>query len=229
MYSSLDSLFSNYDSIVLLDTETSGLDFRRDEIIELAAVKLLPGGEPGGEMDDFIKLSPGRRLAPKIIQLTGITDDILRSQGVEKGEACERFVSLLDSEKPLLVAYNAQFDMNFLFWFLHREGRAGILKKVTMLDALTVYRDRREYPHKISDAIIAYGLEDKVVNSHRAIDDAKALVEVLAAMAGECADLEKYINLFGYNPKYGVSGSRIASVTYKAQPYYNPVKLYELS
>jgi len=227
MHKHLEILFSEYDSIVFLDTETSGLDYKSDEIIELAAVKMLPGCVQGDEMDDFIKLSPGRRLDAKITQLTGITDEMLLTQGVEKSEACERFVGMLDTARPLLIAYNAQFDMNFLYWFLHRHGRSEILKKITMLDALTIYKDRRDYPHKIADAIIAYGLEDKVQNSHRAIDDTRALVEVLAAMGEECADLERYINLFGYNPKYGVSGAKISSISYKAQPYGSRRKLYE--
>ena len=47
-------------------------------------------------------------------------------------------------------------------------------------------------------------------------------------MEEECDDLYKYINLFGYNPKYGVSGTKISSVTYKAQAYNCPKKLYEL-
>lgn len=227
MYEALRCLLNRYDSIIVLDTETSGLDFKRDEIIELAAIKLGGNAVPCDDMDYFIKLTPGRRLDAKIIQLTGITDALLSAEGHEKNAACERFCDILSSERPLLVAYNAQFDMNFLYRFLQREGRADILKKVNMLDAMTIYKDRRKYPHKISDAIVAYSLEDKVVNSHRAIDDTKALLEVLNAMAIECPDLEKYINLFGYNSKYGVSGSRISSVTYRPQPYNPTKKLYE--
>ena len=44
----------------------------------------------------------------------------------------------------------------------------------------------------------------------------------------ENADLEKYLNLFGYNPKYGISGKPIGSVTYKPQHYDPPAPLYEL-
>ena len=107
------------------------------------------------------------------------------------------------------------------------ENAINILKKIKMLDAYTVYRDRREYPHKLENAIEAYNLGDKVVNSHRAIDDTLALVEVLKAMEEERSDLHLYINLFGYNPKYGVSGSKISSVRYVSQPYNSPRKLYE--
>ena len=228
MYNSFDNLLSQYDSLIFLDTETSGLDYKRDEIIELAAVKMLPDHSVSAEMDDFIRLTAGRVLSPKITELTGITEDMLNTQGISKNESCSRFVDFLDSERPLVIAYNAQFDMNFLFWFLHREGKAGILKKIDMLDAMTVYKDRREYPHRIADAIIAYSLEDKVQNSHRAIDDTRALVEVLAAMGEETPDLDRYINLFGYNPKYGINGSRISSIEYKAQSYKNTDKLYNL-
>lgn len=87
------------------------------------------------------------------------------------------------------------------------------------LDSLTVYKDRRPYPHKLANAILAYELEDKVQNSHRAIDDALALFEVLKAMDEERDDLGSYVNLFGYNPKYGVSGRRITGVRYEPQGF----------
>ena len=66
-----------------------------------------------------------------------------------------------------------------------------------------------------------------MVNSHRAVDDVLATVAVMKAMEAEKDDLERYVNLFGYNPKYGVEGKPIGSVTYQPQPY-NPTKpLYE--
>ena len=76
-------------------------------------------------------------------------------------------------------------------------------------------------PHKLCNAIDAYGLAGKVVNSHRAIDDVLATVAVMEAMVAERDDLECYVNLFGYNPKYGIDGKPIGSVTYKPQPYRN--------
>ena len=83
----------------------------------------------------------------------------------------------------------------------------------------SVYKDRRAYPHKLANAIIAYDLAGKVQNSHRAIDDVLALFEVLKAMDDEREDLGSYVNLFGYNPKYGVSGRRIVGVRYEPQSF----------
>lgn len=54
---------------------------------------------------------------------------------------------------------------------------------------------------------------------HRAIDDVLALFEVLKAMDDEREDLGSYVNLFGYNPKYGVSGRRIVGVRYEPQSF----------
>lgn len=227
----LDKLFNLYDSIIILDTETTGLDFKEDKIIELSAVRIVH--KDGrvvvtDELDEFIKLPCGKTVPPQIEQLTGITNEILLEQGNTSACVCNKFVSLFKDENMLVVAYNAQFDMNFIYYFLAENNNVSVLKKINMLDAYTIYKDRHEYPHRLENAIEKYSLQDKVVNSHRAIDDTLALVEVLKAMAEEEDDLHKYINLFGYNPKYGVSGSKISSVTYKPQPYYSNTKLYEV-
>jgi DNA polymerase III epsilon subunit-like protein len=90
-----------------------------------------------------------------------------------------------------------------------------------------VYKDRKPYPHKLCNAIEAYGLTGKVVNSHRAIDDVLATVAVMEAMAAQKDDLCHYINLFGYNPKYGIDGKPIGSVTYKSQSFSRGKPLYD--
>lgn len=221
-------LWEQFDRMVIFDTETTGINFGKDRIIELGAVALEAGAETGG-MDLFLRLPEGQRLDPFITELTGITEEQLAAEGVGDEEAAKTFAGLLEgAERPLIVAYNAQFDLNFLFYLLQPWGLTKVLKASRFLDALTVYRDRRDYPHKLRDAIAAYHLEDRAVNSHRAIDDARAAALLLEAMAEEKDDLDRYINLFGTHPKYGLSGRRIASVTYRTQPYDRAKPLYEL-
>ena len=225
----MTELWNRFDRIVVFDTETTGIDFARDRIIEIGAVALEGGAEAGG-LDLFLRLPEGRRLDPFIVNLTGITDERLAAEGVGDDEAARAFTELLEgAERPLVVAYNAQFDLNFLYGLLRPWGLAEALKRPRFLDALTVYRDRRDYPHKLENAISAYGLEDRAVNSHRAIDDARAAALLLEAMAAERDDLEQYIDLFGSHPKYGVSGRKISSVTYRPQPYDRRKPLYELA
>ena len=225
----MKQLFEQFDRIVIFDTETTGIEFGRDRIIELGAVALEDGVETDS-LNVLIRLPEGENLPPFITELTGITDLQLMTEGVEQAEAVEAFCRLLDgAERQLLVAYNAQFDLNFLYHFLRPSGQVGVLRAPRFLDALTVYRDRRDYPHKLCNAIDAYGLGEQVVNSHRAVDDARATVALLEAMAAEHDDLEQYIDLFGTHPKYGVSGRPISSVTYRKQPYQRIKPLYELS
>ena len=225
----MERLWEQFDRVVVFDTETTGIEFGRDRIIELGAVSLENGVERES-MDLLVRLPEGQTLPPFITNLTGITDRQLAAEGVDQAEAVPRFCALLDGAKaPLLVAYNAQFDLNFLYWFLRPYGRVDVLRAPRFLDALTVYRDRRDYPHKLCNAIDAYGLGDTAVNSHRAVDDARATVQLLEAMADERDDLDRYIDLFGTHPKYGVSGRKITSVTYRPQPYQRTVPLYERS
>ena len=223
-----ETLFEKYDRLVLFDTETTGLQYSRDEIIEFAAVVVeRVNGVPTvvKEYDELVALSPGGFVPPKIQELTGISTQDLRERGLPKTRVCRDIAEMIGGN-TLLLAYNAHFDLSFLFYMLLRDGDPAILKGKDKLDLLTVYRDRHSYPHRLCNAIEVYGLSGKVVNSHRAVDDVIATVAVMEEMEKEKDDIIYYVNLFGYNPKYGVEGKPIGSVTYKAQPYNPRQPLY---
>ena len=223
------SLFGKYRRLVLFDTETTGLSYSRDEIIEFAAVVLEQ--QEGKlivlqEYDELVRLTPGNRIPAQIEALTGITNEDVNQRGISKEQLCNDIREML-TDGTLLVAYNAHFDLCFLYYLLLRSGDVSILKGKDKLDLLTVYKDRHSYPHKLCNAIEVYGLSDQVVNSHRAVDDVIATVAVMEEMEREKDDFLNYVNLFGYNPKYGISGKPIGSVVYKPQPF-DPLKpLYE--
>lgn len=224
----LKELFSRYDRLVIFDTETTGLDYSRDEIIEFAAVVVEQRqgmAEIIEEYDELITLSPGGFVPPEIVKLTGITNEDIQERGIPKTRLCCD-ISRMISGNTLLLAYNAHFDLSFLYYLLLRNGDTMILKGKDKLDLLTVYKDRRSYPHKLCNAIEAYGLAGQVVNSHRAVDDVIATVAVMVEMEKELDDLHNYVNLFGYNPKFGISGKAIGSVTYKPQGYHGTSPLY---
>ena len=219
------ALFEKYDRLVLFDTETTGLAFSRDEIIEFAAVVVENrDGTPTviREYDELVSLTPGNVVPQKIQELTGISTQDILQRGIPKAQVCRDIAEMFEGN-TLLLAYNAHFDLSFLYYMLLRDGNPMILKGKDKLDLLTVYRDRHSYPHKLCSAIEVYGLSGKVVNSHRAVDDVLATLAVMGEMEREKDDLAYYVNLFGFNPKYGVDGKPIGSVTYKPQPY-DPVK-----
>lgn len=239
----LNEVFQKYAAVVFFDTETTGLDAKDCQIIELAAIRVEqnPRGiiRVASSADLFVKLPEGEKIPEKIVELTGITDDMLEAEGVSEATAAEAFANMISVDKGpvLLVAHNAQFDLLFVREMLRRQPlyvpapdgvnmnisheREKLLEIADYLDSLTVYKDRRAYPHKLKNAISAYKLQDKVQNTHRAIDDVAALFEVVKAMDNERADLLTYVNIFGYNPKYGVSGPRINGVTYWPQQFNN--------
>lgn len=225
----LNCLFETYDKLVIFDTETTGLHPNRDEVIEFAAVcvEQIDGRSVvTREYDELVSLSPGGFVPQRIEELTGISTADLREKGLPKTRVC-RDIAELFGGNTLLLAYNAHFDLSFLFYMLLRDGDCTVLKGKDKLDLLTVFKDRHSYPHRLCNAIEAYGLSDQVVNSHRAVDDVLATVAVMKEMERERDDLLNYVNLFGYNPKYGISGKPIGSVTYKPQ-YFDPVSpLYE--
>ncbi|MCH4201959.1 MAG: 3'-5' exonuclease [Bacilli bacterium] len=204
----LREVFNGYQEIITLDTETTGLSFEQNQIIELGVVRYKVLDDElvfVEELNELIKLPPQENLSPEIVKLTGITDEDLSKNGIFMSEAAKKLYAILtpsDEKNILFIAYNAAFDMAFVRSLFARFLVDFESLPIDFLDVLTIYKDRAEYPHKLKDAIAHYQLEDKVVNSHRASDDAKAALAVLLAMASEKNDIGRYINLFGFNPKY---------------------------
>lgn len=208
--------------------ETTGLDPEKDQIIELAAALVTENGIEL-KIDAFCKLPEGEKIPEKIVELTHITDDMLADKGIDYREACRIFCNMLHSDSEvLLVAHNIQFDLLFILEMFKRCGMVPKAPKLRALDSLTVYKDRAAYPHKLANAIEHYGLADKVQNSHRAIDDVLALYEVTKAMSEERDDLTDYIDLLGYNPKYGITGRKLRQITYMPQSYKLGCRLPDL-
>ena len=159
----LASLFAKHKAIVLFDCETTGTDPAKNQIIELAAMRIEQTNNGSlrvaGQMDSFIRLPEGERIPEKIVELTGITDEILQAEGVATYKAAAQFAKLLNDGPVLMVAHNAQFDLLFTRELL----RGHKCAKLSFLDPLTVYKDRRPYPHKLANAIISYNLTDKAI------------------------------------------------------------------
>lgn len=202
--------------VIYFDTETTGLNCFSCRVIELAML-VCEDGEIIEEYDHFIDI--GEKLDSKITRLTGITDDMLDEEGIYEDVIADDLKKWM-TPGTLMVAHNCQFDLSFIYNLLRRHfpGEAdGIVKNVDWLDTLTVVKDRKEYPHKLIDAVEYYGIEK--VNFHRAIDDTKALYNVTQALKNERNDLGEYLNIFGYNPKYGVNGVKFEFIDYKPQYY----------
>jgi DNA polymerase-3 subunit epsilon len=99
--------------VLVLDTETTGLDWRAESIIELAMLAVdvdLQTGKPVGEVEVYEDFEdPGRPIPPEIVKLTGIT-----SQDVKGQKLNEAKIKDMVERADLIVAHNAGFDRPFV-------------------------------------------------------------------------------------------------------------------
>jgi DNA polymerase III subunit epsilon len=203
--------------ILVFDFETTGLDPFSNQIIEIGAI-LLEKDESNlfVEKESYdVLVKADFPLPPKITQITNITNQMLQEKGMSQIDACQRLMQVYD-EETLLIAYNIQFDLGFLQAFIRTHWNLNFKVKNDILDVMAIYKDRHPYPHRLESAVAHYKIN--VLNTHRALDDVKATYEVLKQMALENDNLDKYVNVLGYNPKYPVADRmRLPHVKYVAQ------------
>ena len=157
---------------VIVDTETTGLDHRRHEVIELGMVAfvhddhgsvLAVTGEFGGLQE------PSEILPPEIVRLTGITDEMLEGRRIDVA-AVEEFIAGAD----LVIAHNAGFDRSFC----ERLARGFVPKpwacSVKEVDWAGLGFEGTKLGYLVGQSGWFHA-------GHRAVDDCHALLAVLAA------------------------------------------------
>lgn len=96
------------DDYVLVDIETTGLSPVVDEIIEIGAIKV-KNNEIVDKYNELIKVN--RSLSPFITNLTGITNEMLRT-GKMPSEVFKEFVDFVGED--VIIGHNVNFDLGFL-------------------------------------------------------------------------------------------------------------------
>lgn len=117
---------------VIFDVETTGLSAIYDKVIELSAVKM----ENGNVIDQFEEfIDPGFPLSETTINLTSITDDMVRGSMSEK-EVFTKFREFY--EDAIIVGHNVTFDIGFMNTGYLRHDMEEI--KNPIIDTLTLAR-----------------------------------------------------------------------------------------
>ncbi len=148
---------------VAFDLETTGLSAQHDVIIEIGAV-VMKRGEVLNTFQTFV--APGRKLTPKIIDLTGITDEMLVG-APPIDEILPKFLEFVGG-RPL-CAHNADFDIGFVTAACER---LNIPFQPTSLDTLILAQNLLPDLGKYKLNIVADFLSLPDFNHHRASDDA---------------------------------------------------------
>jgi DNA polymerase-3 subunit epsilon len=105
---------------VIFDTETTGLDPERDEIVQIGAVRVVNGRIVEGERYDTL-VNPGRPIPPGSTKVHGISDDMVVS-APSVADAVAGFHAF--ARDAVLIAHNAPFDLAFLTRAARERGLA---------------------------------------------------------------------------------------------------------
>jgi len=148
---------------VAFDLETTGLSVRDEEITEIGAA-IFRNGEPVARFQQLV--NPGKPMRPKIVQLTGITDEMV-AHAPSIRDVLPQFLEFC-GDRPLL-AHNARFDVNFV---LAACRKCGLQYEPTYVDTLVLAQTLLPHlsKHKLNNVADALSLPE--FNHHRALDDA---------------------------------------------------------
>ncbi|MFC8385040.1 DEDD exonuclease domain-containing protein [Nocardia sp. NPDC057272] len=195
-------------TFVVVDLETTGTSADRDAITEIGAVKVR-GGEVLGEFATLV--NPGYAIPPAIVQITGITTAMVyeapRIEGVLPG-----FFEF--AAGAVLVAHNARFDTAFLKAAAARQDIAWPNPQVLCTVKLARRVLTRDEAPSARLGVLAQILGASTTPTHRALDDARATVDVLHALIGRVGNqgVHSLTELLDYLP--GVTGTQRAKRTF---------------
>ena len=154
----------NFDEeYVAFDLETTGLSSKNDRIIEIGAV-IMKNGQEIDRFETFV--DPHQKLEQKIVDLTGITDEMLRG-APQIEEVLPKFIQFIGDR--ILVAHNADFDTGFIRAACER---LGLSYTFTSADTLILAQNLMPELSKFKLDVVSNALSLPDFNHHRAADDA---------------------------------------------------------
>jgi DNA polymerase-3 subunit epsilon len=156
---------------VLLDLETTGLDTTSDEVVELGMIKFsyLPSGEVVSVVDTFSSLNDPKKPIPEdAMRIHGITNEMVAGHRIDP-DLVEKFVS----DAAIVIAHNANFDRRLAerYWaiFVDKPWACSVSQ--------IQWRSYGFEGSRLSYLLSGVGMFHE---AHRAVDDCRALLEVLA-------------------------------------------------
>ncbi|MBS4539886.1 PolC-type DNA polymerase III [Clostridium sp. D2Q-11] len=207
---------------IVFDIETTGFSPINDGITEIGAVKIVNNQV----VDTFSKLvNPQKKIPLKVVELTGITDEMVRGEPTID-EILPEFKKFIGD--AVLVAHNASFDMGFIS---KNFNDMGITLSNPILDTLQFAREL--YPNLKSHRLnrVAKYLNVSLENHHRAVDDSKATADILLKMIYDVKNmnvtkLEEINTIFSGNINYKSQDTH--HIIIYAQNYTGLKNLYKI-
>lgn len=166
---------------IVLDTETTGLDYKTgDRLIEVGCIELVNRYPTGREYHCFI--NPERDVPEGARAVHGISTEFLRDKPLFSAVA-RAFLDFIGDDT--LVIHNANFDIGFLNFELGRLG-LGAIAMDRVIDTLALARRKHPAGPNTLDALCKrYGIDNSKRTKHGALVDSLLLAEVYVELLGE--------------------------------------------
>ena len=166
--------------LAFLDVETTGLDHLEERVTEIACMVRDPDGTVRTSCSWLV--NPGRILSDEVIELTGITNEMLLD-APSFGQIYSGLADIIP-EDAIAVAYNAEFDRRFIGAEICRLGRGTprfIQETVPWIDPMVMVKAKDPYAtgkgrFKLGVTAERYGIV--VEEAHRALADVVTLAAV---------------------------------------------------
>ena len=175
--------------LAVFDLETTGTRIGRDRIVQIAIVRLLPGGE----RERYQSLvNPGIPIPPEATAIHGISDRDVATAPRLDDIAGEVLGHLAGCD---LAGFNAiRFDVPFLTEELFRTGHAWDTAQLRIVDAQRIFHKKE--PRDLSAALKFYTGREHAM-AHDALGDVEATADVLLAQLERYPDLPHDVDALG--------------------------------
>ena len=176
-----------------IDCETTGLDIKKDRITEIGAV-LFDASKNWAKLEtmNFFVYEPDYApLSEEIVQITGITDEILKTQGLPFStvhSALMRFTTGVGC----FMAHNAAFDKGILDSECARQGREKF-DKDWICTALDLKSNRQFKSWRLAHLALDYGVTVNPKLLHRAVNDVELMGQMLAEAKADVHSMIKFM------------------------------------
>lgn len=158
---------------VVVDIETTGLDPRYNEIIEIGCIRVR---NHQVEVTMSVLLHSKEPISSFISNLTGITNTMLLEKGISQEEGLTKFIDFVGND--FIVGHNVNFDINFLYD--HVLHYLGCYVENNFVDTVRIARKLlkgKVRDCKLGTLIQYFGLD--YMGAHRALQDCKFTYQIL--------------------------------------------------
>ena len=158
--------------LLFLDLETTGFDNKKDNILEISAVRYDEDKkEIVAKFDRVLNLPEGVEVSSMIEGLTGISTEMCRDEGISMSQAQEEFSEFIQPD-DIITGHNISFDTGFLNQFGFMNFETYRHKEVDTFILSVLVLGQEEESHALEILSEKYGIVHE--NAHRAMSDVLA-------------------------------------------------------